>query len=147
MIEEEFQLTFSQPKALSLINQVIVMPPRCSLYRTSFLFLFLQPFVCAPFSIPPLPCQSNSSQEHRKSSAPGPRAQPGWLSHKFTIHTLFVMHCSTQGMRAAYGVWRGEARPPLAHEEMPLLKSSFQPRSLKQSLIKCFHEYQSFRAD
>lgn len=47
-----------------------------------------------------------------KSSAPRLQAQPGCLPHKFTTHTLFVMHCSTQGMRKVCGVSEVNQIPP-----------------------------------
>lgn len=48
----------------------------------------LQPWSCAPFSIPAAPVRVIPQRSTVKSSAPGLQAQPGWMPHKFTTHSL-----------------------------------------------------------
>lgn len=110
MIEEEsFTLRFSEPKKLSLINQFIylfifLMPTSYNLYRTSppcfssRSHLFVHHSASLRWPVRVIPHRSTESHLHQACRY----SQDGCLIN--LPHTLFVMHCSTQGMTTAYSV-------------------------------------------
>lgn len=73
-----------------------------------------------------------------KSSAPALQAPSGQLPHKFTTHTLFVMHCSTQGMRKVCGVGEVSQIPPHISKNSALLRSFECKCSRWYRSLRCF---------
>lgn len=94
----------------------------------------------AHHSAPLLPCQGNSSKEHSKVICTSLQAQPGWMPHKFTTHSLCYALLFPEGWEKSVALARW-ARSLSTYQEKELsLKEKKNPfgcaaRSLALSVM------------